>query len=158
MAGELIREAAIERRQRVLVIAPATLRDGPWRAFLSEQLLPVEIVSFEDLTADSRLNPEGGSGRKLQADINDYAMVVVDEAHNLRNPATQRADALRRLLAGSPPKDLVLLTATPVNNSLWDLYDLLSYFVGHDAVFADAGIASLKRRFDLAVAPLWRCP
>ena len=31
------------------------------------------------------------------------AMVVIDEAHNLRNPATQRADALRRLLQAHPP-------------------------------------------------------
>ena len=34
LAGELIREAVHERRQRVLVVAPATLRDGPWRKFL----------------------------------------------------------------------------------------------------------------------------
>ena len=33
LAGELIREAAIDRRQRVLVVTPAMLRDGPWRAF-----------------------------------------------------------------------------------------------------------------------------
>lgn len=43
-----------------------------------------------------------------------------------------------------------MMTATPVNNSLWDLYDLLTYFVGHDAVFADIGIPSLKRRFEAA--------
>jgi len=152
LAGELIREAAIERRQRVLVVAPATLRDGPWRAFLSDQLLPVEVVSFDDLAADSRLNPEHGTGRKLAGDINDYAMVVVDEAHNLRNPSTQRADALRRLLAGSPPKDLVLLTATPVNNSLWDLYYLLGYFLRNDAVFAEVGIKSLRDHFANAMA------
>jgi hypothetical protein len=153
LAGELIREASIERRQRVLVVAPATLRDGPWRAFLSDQLLPVEVVSFDDLAADTRLNPENGTGRKLQADsINDYAMVVIDEAHNLRNPSTQRADALRRLLAGSPPKQLLLLTATPVNNSLWDLYYLLGYFVRNDATFADVGIKSLRDHFARAMA------
>jgi hypothetical protein len=33
IAGELIREAVEDRRQRVLVVAPAALRDGPWRAF-----------------------------------------------------------------------------------------------------------------------------
>ena len=100
----------------------------------------MELVSFEDVAADGRLNPDRGGHVKLAASsINDYAMVVVDEAHNLRNPSTQRANALRRLLAGSPPKKLVLLTATPVNNSLWDLYHLLGYFLRNDAAFADVG-------------------
>ena len=112
----------------------------------------MELVSFEELMADERLNPEHATGFKLdQRDINDYAMVVIDEAHNLRNPATQRAQALRRLLAGSPPKQLVMLTATPVNNSLWDLYHLLGYFLRNDAEFADSGIASLRDHFANAV-------
>lgn len=152
LAGELIREAVQDRRQRVLVITPATLRDGPWRAFVHEHLLAVELVSYEELMADSRLNPEHTTAIKLRAAINEYAMVVIDEAHNLRNPATQRAHALRQLLAGSPPKELVMLTATPVNNSLWDLYHLLGYFLRNDAVFADAGIRSLRDHFANAMA------
>jgi hypothetical protein len=151
LAGELIREAVEERRQRVLVIAPATLRDGPWRHFLATYQLGVERLSFEDLSSDRQLDPEA-SGTKLHFAPRDYAMVVIDEAHNLRNPATHRAHAVRRLLAGSPPKDLVLLTATPVNNSLWDLYWLLSYFIKNDAVFADAGIRSLRDHFARAMA------
>ena len=55
LAGELIREAALDRRQRVLVITPATLRDGPWKAFRSEHNLPMELVSYEELMADARL-------------------------------------------------------------------------------------------------------
>ena len=153
LAGELIREAALDRRQRVLVITPAALRDGPWRAFRAEHNLPMELVSFEQLMNDSRLNPSHAARATLeQRDINDYAMVVIDEAHNLRNPSTQRALALRRLLTGSPPKQLVMLTATPVNNSLWDLYHLLGYFLGNDAAFADAGIGSLRDHFANAVA------
>ena len=161
LAGELIREAALDRRQRVLVITPATLRDGPWRAFRSEFNLPMELISYEELAADPRLNPRPTEGSrrerarepKLAAmNVNDYAMVVIDEAQNLRNPSTQRAEALRRLLAGSPPKKLVLLSATPVNNSLWDLYYLLSYFLRNDATFADVGIRSLRDHFATAMA------
>ncbi len=152
LAGELIREAVQDRRQRVLVITPATLRDGPWRAFIHDHLLAVELVSYEELMADHRLNPEHKTAIKLRAGIDEYAMVVIDEAHNLRNPATQRAHALRQLLAGSPPKELVMLTATPVNNSLWDLYHLLGYFLRNDAVFADAGIRSLRDHFANAMA------
>ena len=152
LAGELIREAAFDRRQRVLVVAPATLRDGPWRAFKSQFNLPVEIVSYEDLTSDTRLNPGRATRFKLDSDVDKYAMVVVDEAHNLRNPATRRAEAMRRLLAGSPPKQLILLTATPVNNSLWDLYHQLGYFMRNDAAFADVGIHSLRNHFARAMA------
>jgi superfamily II DNA or RNA helicase len=141
LAGELIRQAVTNRRQRVAVIAPATLRDGPWRRFLATYQLGVECLSFDDLVA-------GG----LMFDPGDYAMVVVDEAHYLRNPATLRADAMRALLSGTPPKDLVLLTATPVNNSLWDLYSLLYYFIKNDAAFADIGIASLRDHFARAMA------
>ena len=136
VAGELIREAVQDRRQRVLLVAPAALRDGMWDRFKSEHQIFVECRSFEELLLG-----------KLDQDPNQYAMVVIDEAHVFRNPDTKRAQALRRLLMGKPPKKLVLLTATPVNNSLWDLYYLLTLFIGHDAVFAERGIRSLKDRF-----------
>ena len=152
LAGELIREATMDRRQRVLAITPATLRDGPWRAFKDQHMLPMELISYEELMADQRLNPDHAAQIKLRAGINEYAMVVIDEAHNLRNPATQRAQALRRLLDGSPPKQLVLLTATPVNNSLWDLYHQLGYFLRNDAAFADVGIPSMRDHFARAMS------
>jgi superfamily II DNA or RNA helicase len=141
LAGELIRQAVQERRQRVLVIASATLRDGPWRKFLLDFQLGVERISYNELR-------EG----KHRYALEEYALVVVDEGHNLRNPATETAAALRALLAGTPPKQLVLMTATPVNNSLWDLYYLLSYFVKSDSAFATAGIRSLRAHFAYAMA------
>jgi PLD-like domain/Helicase conserved C-terminal domain/SNF2-related domain len=151
LAGKLIEEAAIERRQRVLVVAPATLRDGPWRKFSSDFNLPIELRSFEDLISDRRLNPEA-TEYSLDQSPDDYALIVIDEAHNVRNPATLRAEAFRRLLAGRYRKDLVLLTATPVNNSLWDLYYLLILFLRTDAIFADLGIPSLRDHFARAMA------
>jgi superfamily II DNA or RNA helicase len=141
LAGELIRQAVHERRQRVLVVAPATLRDGPWRKFLLDFQLGVECISYEDLRIGHfEYRPE------------EYGLVVVDEGHNVRNPGTERAAALRELLAGTPPKQLVFLTATPVNNSLWDLYYLLAYFVKSDSAFASAGIRSLRGHFAKAMA------
>jgi hypothetical protein len=151
LAGKLVEEAAIERRQRVLVVASATLRDGPWRRFASDFNLPIELRSFEDLVSDRRLNP-AATGYCLDQDPDDYALIVIDEAHNVRNPATLRAEAFRRLLAGRYRKDLVLLTATPVNNSLWDLYYLLVLFLRSDAVFADLGMPSLRDHFARAMA------
>jgi superfamily II DNA or RNA helicase len=151
LAGELIRKAVEENRQRVLLIAPATLRDGPWARFFSNQQLGVEKISFEELSDDKKLNPEA-TGNHLANDPKEYSMIVIDEAHALRNPSTLRANALRQLLSGSPPKKVVLITATPVNNSLWDLYWLLTYFIRNDAVFADSGIKSIKDHFAVAMA------
>lgn len=150
LAGELIRRSSQELRQDVLLVSPAALRDGMWKTFADRHKLYLKNVSFEELIADRKLNPEAEPDRPLTPPPERYAMAVVDEAHAFRNPETVRARALRRLLQGTPPKKLVLVTATPVNNSLWDLYYLLTYFIGHDAVFAEAGIPSLKRRFDLA--------
>jgi len=50
----------------------------------------------------------------------------MDEAHAFQNPSTQQSHALRTLFRDDPPKDVVMLTATLVNNSLWDLYYLRS--------------------------------
>jgi hypothetical protein len=144
IAGELMREAIEDRRQRVLLVSSATLRDGMWERFVHEHQLYIEKVSYEQLAGDAQL---GGEETYLNVRANEYAMIVVDEAQAFRNPDTRRAQALRRLLLGKPPKDLVMLTATPVNNTLWDLYYLLTLFIGHDAVFSARGIRSLKERF-----------
>jgi superfamily II DNA or RNA helicase len=149
IAGELIYEATVTRRQKVLVIAPATLRDSTWGPFLRDKNLRADVVSYEQLVGD--LDIAGRVDAALQHP-DEYAMVVVDEAHALRNAATLRADAMRDLLTGQAPKALVLLTATPVNNSLYDLYTLISYFVPNDAAFAGTGVPSLKGYFDRAMA------
>ncbi|MEU9742530.1 helicase-related protein [Micromonospora chersina] len=149
IAGELIHEAVFDRRQKVLVIAPATLRDSTWRPFLQEKNLRADVLSFEQLVAENDV--AGTRTSQLQAP-DEYAMVVVDEAHALRNAATQRAEALRKVLAGTVPKDVVMMTATPVNNSLEDLYSLISYFAPSDAAFADIGVPSLRGYFQRAMA------
>ena len=56
------------------------------------------------------------------------------------------------MLARDSAQKVVLLTATPVNNSLWDAYHLLRFFVFDDAAFADRGIVSMKGRFEEAMA------
>ncbi|MCX7600220.1 MAG: helicase-related protein [Armatimonadetes bacterium] len=148
IAGELIRKTIYERRQKVLLIAPAALRDGTWKTFFDKHAIHCETVSYEELAAEPAL---GGSGNpKLRCDPGEYALIVIDEAQAFRNPNTRRADALRRLLSGEPAKNVVMMSATPVNNTLWDLYYLLSYFLPNDAAFSGRGILSLRRRFEEA--------
>jgi len=144
-AGAIISDYR-SRRQRVLLVCPASLRDTTWDRFLHDFEFDrgVECVSYEELANDVQL---GGRTGHLKSPLDDYALVVVDEAHNYRNPDTpSRARILRRLLAGKR-RDLLLLTATPVNNSLWDLYHLLYFFMKQDAWLADRGVLSIRARF-----------
>jgi hypothetical protein len=139
LAGELIAEATKRDRQRALVVTPAALKDSMWIPFLDAWDLTsarVKVLSYDEL----RLSDEHELDR-----LDEYALVVIDEAHNLRNPATARADVVRRLLSGSYPKELLLMTATPVNNSLLDLHTLVTYFVKNDAALASRGIPSMYR-------------
>lgn len=148
LAGELLRQTIERDRKRALLIAPAALRDGSWARFQHRFQLGVETISFNELADDEAL---GGRIAHLKSRPEEYSLIVVDEAHALRNADTKAAAALRRLLQGDPPKQLVLMSATPVNNSLWDLYNLLVFFTGHDAVFAELGIPSLRRKFEQAM-------
>ncbi|HET6498387.1 MAG TPA: helicase-related protein, partial [Coriobacteriia bacterium] len=148
IAAEIIHEAIVKNRQKVLVVCPAALRPM-WQEFLREKNLMTPVVSYNELV--DHVDTAGRHGSPIQ-DLNTYAVVVVDEAHALRNVSTARADAMRALLEGESPKKLVLMTATPVNNSLSDIYTLISYFVTNDAAFANAGILSLKGYFDAAQA------
>jgi superfamily II DNA or RNA helicase len=147
IGGKLLEETVQENRQRALVVAPAYLRDGMWKSVRSKWNFHYEVISYSQLRNEKQL---GGDTAYLQQPVDDYQMVVLDEAHAFRNPNTQQSQALRQLLRGTPPKDVVMLTATPVNNSLWDLYYLLRYFIRNDAAFADEGIRSLRDRFKSA--------
>ena len=149
-AGEIMR-AYRERRQRVLLICPAALRDTSWARFLNDFFLrDVECISYEQLANDPQLNEEA-TQRHLDNPLDDYALVVIDEAHNYRNPdAPTRAAILRRFLSGKR-RDLVLMSATPVNNSLWDLYHELRFFLKQDAALAHLGVLSIRERFEEAM-------
>ena len=144
---EFIRDYARERGWHVLVIAPAQLRDTNWRPALAKENLPGQVVSFQELATDEQLAPGAERAKRvLLLDKDVYRLVIVDEAHALRNPDTTWYHALDRLLGGAE-KTLVLLTATPVNNALWDLYHQIMLFARHDRAFAENGIADLRRFF-----------
>ena len=153
VAGEVL-QIYRERRQRAVLVCPAALRDTTWRKFLTRFELFVECLSFEQLASDGQLRDAQrprAVQEHLQRPLDEYQLVVIDEAHNYRNPdAPTRAGVLRRLLFGQR-RDLLLLTATPVNNSLWDLYHLVRFFVRQDAHFANRGILSIRERFERAM-------
>jgi superfamily II DNA or RNA helicase len=141
-----IEEYALQRGQHAVVVAPAQLVKL-WQDRIHQSRLPAQVVSFQQLATDEQLLPPGGHGQRHLANARDsYRLVVVDEGHALRNPDTTWYRAIERLLGGER-KDLVLLTATPVNNGLWDLYHLIMAFARHDRAFAGYGIPSIRELF-----------
>ena len=131
-----VQEFMREQGQQVLVIAPAQLRDNLWTERLASANLRTDIVSFQQLANDGQLS-RNGTQRNLQVNKDVYRLVVIDEAHAYRNVDNTWYGALDRLMSGTKKK-LLLLTATPVNNSLWDLHNLFLLFARHDNAFADA--------------------
>ena len=142
---DLIREQVEGHGHHVLVVASAQLRDSMWEPRLEQANLPARVVSYQQLAQERQL---GGDRRVLNMPMDSYRLVVVDEAHAYRNSDTSWYEALSRLMGG-PDKQLLLLTATPVNNTLWDLHSLFLLFGRHDAAFAGAPlrIASLQQFF-----------
>jgi SNF2 family DNA or RNA helicase len=128
IAAALI-EAHVAAGATVLVVVPAAVR----RAWLNA-LRPV-MDPYPSLV---RVCTHGQLSRGLVRA--PCPLIVVDEAHAFRNERTLRYRALRRLCQSSR---VLLLTATPVNNSLADLYSQLRLFAA-DSAFADLGIGSLR--------------
>lgn len=147
VGGALVKDT-VRARQRVLIVAPKIIRDSVWKPYVDRAQLGgwVDVISYDDLLQDDADgNPTYGlpAGR----DSDEFALVVLDEAHTVRNSDTNRARRLVEVLKGNPRKQVALLTATPVNNALGDLHSLLSYFIVHDDEFAEIGIPSLAAHF-----------
>ncbi len=143
LAGEVIYRTANVNRQRVLIVAPAALKSSMWEPFLEAHDFSrwVRVYSYEEVR--NRLDPDKGPIDAFLQEVEDYSLIVIDEAHNLRNSGAQRSGAVDRVITAGSPKRVVLLTATPVNNSLTDLETLVKYFIRDDARFAPLGIPSI---------------
>jgi superfamily II DNA or RNA helicase len=124
---------------RALVICPAQLRDLVWEPKLNEYGIKADVISQE---AVSRENFDWRT-------FNSYDVVMLDESHNFRNAGTKRYQNLLKMLStGKQDKHIILLTATPINNTIWDLYHQVSLITGgHDGFFREYGITNLRSFF-----------
>ena len=157
-AGIVIAQRWAERRRRILLIVPATLRKQ-WQQELAEKFaLPsiiLEGASFNAAHQAGVLNPLDQPGQLIVCSYHfaaakavgiahvQWDLVVLDEAHRLRNvykTSSRMAAAVDDATAGAPK---LLLTATPLQNSLLELYGLVSVIDPH--VFGD--VASFREQF-----------
>ena len=154
-AGLVIAQRWAERRRRILLIVPASLRKQWSQELRTKFSIPsiildakvvkdlkrqdraakpfdrtdaVVIVSYE--FADKQIDIVGTIG---------WHLVVIDEAHRLRNvhkkTGSARAKRLKQAIGGENGPFRVLLTATPLQNSLMELYGLVSIVDEH--IFGD---------------------
>jgi superfamily II DNA or RNA helicase len=141
---KLLEDYAYHQRQKALVICPASLKPM-WENELRSATIAASVVTQERL---------GGDDFDLRT-IADADVVLVDEAHNFRNKRANRYLQLETILAangrrgrGGGRKKLILLTATPINNNIFDLYNQINLFTGNDRTyFASAGIGDLYAYF-----------
>jgi len=135
-AGLVLKEYLLRRMvQRVLIITPPALVEQ-WREELASKFrLEGFVTSYEPAfrelgssawAAFPRVIASLATARRAEhrAAINQaqYDLVIVDEAHHLKN----RASASWQLVNGLKKKYILMLTATPVQNNLDELYNLIT--------------------------------
>ncbi|HEY6551633.1 MAG TPA: helicase-related protein [Solirubrobacterales bacterium] len=141
-----VEERTEEDGAYALIVTPAQLKKR-WQDRIHQEKLPAQVISFQELASDEQLAPDARRPQRHLSNRKDtYRLVLVDEAHALRNEDTSWYRAMERLLGGKP-KQVVLLTATPINNGLWDLYNMVMLFARHDRAFSAIGLDSVRNLF-----------
>ena len=157
-AGLVLTQFWAERQRRILIIVPANLRKQ-WHQELQDKFaldaVILESKSYNQFKKQGKANPFEVnrpvicSYQFARSKIDDvrvvpWDLVVYDEAHRLRNVYKKSnviANTLKEGLGSVRSK--VLLTATPLQNSLLELYGLVSII--DERVFGD--LDSFRRQF-----------
>lgn len=156
-AGIILSQHWSEHKRRLLVICPANLRKQ-WAGELQEKFfLPsviMESKSFNEAVENGCLNPfdtenivicslQFAKTKAAYIKRTAWNLVIVDEAHRLRNvykPQNRIANVIKESIEA---RKKILMTATPLQNSILELYGLVSII--DDYVFGD--LRSFKSQF-----------
>jgi len=157
-AGLVISQKWAERERKILLIVPSNLRKQ-WSTELQEKFfIPsyiLEAKSFNQCVKEGNLNPFNqedtvaicsyhfARNKSPYIKQTPWDLVIIDEAHRLRNvykPSNKIAKEIKESLVNIPK---ILLTATPLQNSLLELYGLVSIIDDH--VFGD--LKSFKSQY-----------
>ncbi len=116
-----------DKETNILVIAPAALK-AQWKNDLAS------VLNIDEVRGDYRIVSQQDSNA-IDAIFDEYQkswrrfkhidFFVIDEAHNLRSSSGRRHDSILQLLQQHPNSHILLLTATPVNNSLMDIANII---------------------------------
>lgn len=140
-AGLIISQLWAERKRRILIIAPTMLRKQWAQELLDKFHIRARVLDSREYNlglkrGETPLEPDDHvvicSYHFARAKANEirairWDLVVIDEAHRLRNvykASNKIANAIRNAVHTRP---MLLLTATPLQNSLLELYGLVRF-------------------------------
>lgn len=157
-AGLVLSQKWAERKRKILIITPSNLRKQ-WHQELQEKFfLPCQLLESKSYNAAIKLGDfkpfdmkdkivicsyQFARGKAADIHAMRWDLVVIDEAHRLRNvykPANIVANTLKKALQEAPK---LLLTATPLQNSLLELFGLVSFV--DEQIFGD--LKSFREQF-----------
>lgn len=163
-AGIIIAQLRLEKKANILIIAPASLI-RQWNSELYDKFcLESQIMDrkmFNNYIRKGYSNPFdvykgiticsyqfASSNSELIRNAN-FETVIIDEAHKLRNYHTEKSVIANNIKYATENFKKVLLTATPIQNSIMDLYGLTSFI--DDNIFGDKTIFRYNyiKNFDL---------
>lgn len=148
-AGLVISQKWAERKRKILIIVPSSLRKQ-WQQELVDKFFIrsaiLDSTTFKRAEKNGSRNPfsthepvicsyQFARNKSIYIEAVKWDLVVIDEAHRLRNvyrTDNKIARQLKQTLSGFPK---ILLTATPLQNSLLELYGLVSFI--DDYAFGD---------------------
>ena len=143
-AGIVISQYWAEQKRRILIIVPATLR-RQWSTEMEEKFfLKSEILERYSLISPDIIlrkhhlficSYQYAAKYADQLSQTNWDLVVIDEAHKLRNVYKNSSAAARRISDAFRHNKKLLLTATPLQNNIQELYGLVS--VIDDKYFGD---------------------
>ena len=138
-AGIVITQYWAERKRQILIISPSSLRQQWQQELLEKFLIPSQLL--DPKLKDEQLARTAQQGadvlicsyefalRHEASLLRQWDLVICDEAHRLRNFYTGRnkaPEAISHIVREA--HKTILLTATPLQNRLEELYGLVSVF------------------------------
>ena len=156
-AGIALSQKWAERKRKILIILPSSLRKQWYQELQEKFYLPSQILearTFNKAIKEGKTNPFDMSDIAICSyhfarNKSDYIkainwdLVIIDEAHRLRNVYKSGNKIARELKQALDHAPKILLTATPLQNSLLELYGLVSFIDEH--TFGD--LKSFRNQF-----------